>query len=114
MTDALDRPSRDSDLHVPAWLGKPFLLPIHGVVTAGAGVVLIGVTERTEWRTDRDPKIQVVRKLARKSGAHLPAADGVFAELAAPTGSEYWAADGVHPPSPGHAALAAAWLRLVV
>ncbi|MFJ5228189.1 hypothetical protein [Streptomyces sp. NPDC088400] len=40
-------------------------------------------------------------------------ARNMFAELAATTGPEYWAADGVHPTPAGHAALAAAWLRLV-
>ncbi|WP_432000696.1 GDSL-type esterase/lipase family protein [Streptomyces sioyaensis] len=90
---------------------EPFLLPIHGDVEAGAA--LIGEKVREEWRTDLDPKIQVVRKLAGKYGAHLLAADGMFAELAATTGPEYWAADGVHPTPAGHAALAAAWLSLV-
>ncbi|MEV0049321.1 GDSL-type esterase/lipase family protein [Saccharopolyspora shandongensis] len=90
---------------------EPFLLPIHGVVEAGAA--LIGEDERKEWRADLDPKIQVVRELARKYGAHLLSADGMFAELAAPTRPEHWAADGVHPTPAGHAALAAAWLRLV-
>ncbi|MEE1805108.1 SGNH/GDSL hydrolase family protein [Streptomyces sp. BE133] len=59
-----------------------------------------------------DPKIQVVRNLAREYGAHLLAVDGMLAELIATTG-EYWAADGIHPTPAGHAALAAAWLRLV-
>ncbi|MFI0469706.1 SGNH/GDSL hydrolase family protein [Saccharopolyspora sp. 5N102] len=90
---------------------EPFLLPIHGVVEAG--VAFIGAEERKEWRADLNPKIQVVRELARKYGANLLAADGMFAELAATTGPEYWAADGVHPTPAGHAALAAAWLRLV-
>ncbi|MFE9614034.1 SGNH/GDSL hydrolase family protein [Streptomyces sp. NPDC006012] len=92
---------------------EPFLLPIHGVVEAGAGYALIGEKERKQWRTDLDPKIQAVRKLARKYGARLLAADEMFAELTATTGPEYWAADGVHPTPAGHAALAAAWLRLV-
>jgi len=92
---------------------EPFLLSIHGVVEAGAGYALIGDDERKEWRADLDLKIQVVRKLARKYGAHLLAADDMFAELAATTVPEYWAADGVHPTPAGHAALAAAWLRLV-
>ncbi|MFK0256189.1 SGNH/GDSL hydrolase family protein [Streptomyces sp. NPDC090445] len=91
---------------------EPFLLPIRGVVEAGAGV-LIGEEERKEWRADLDPKIQVVRELARTYGAQLLAADGMFAALAATAGPEYWAADGVHPTPAGHAALAAAWLRLV-
>ncbi|MGW1304127.1 GDSL-type esterase/lipase family protein [Streptomyces sp. NPDC002514] len=92
---------------------EPFLLPVRGVVEAGAGYALIGEKERKQWRTDLDPKIQAVRKLAREYGAQLLAADDMFAELAATTGPEYWAADGVHPTPAGHAALAAAWLRLV-
>ncbi|MFD5399291.1 GDSL-type esterase/lipase family protein [Streptomyces sp. NPDC127097] len=90
---------------------EPFLLPVNGVVEAGAA--LIGDKERKDWRTDLDPKIQAVRRLAGKYGAQLLAADGMFAELAATPGPEYWAADGVHPTPAGHAALAAAWLRLV-
>ncbi|MEV8328201.1 GDSL-type esterase/lipase family protein [Kitasatospora sp. NPDC056731] len=90
---------------------EPFLLPIHGVIEAGAA--FIGEHQRQQWRTDLDPKIQAVRKLARTYGAHLLAADGMFAELAAAAGPEHWSADGVHPTPAGHAALAAAWLRLV-
>ncbi|MEV7356229.1 GDSL-type esterase/lipase family protein [Kitasatospora sp. NPDC091276] len=90
---------------------EPFLLPIHGVIEAGAA--LIGAEERRQWRTDLDPKIQAVRQLARTYGAHLLAADGMFAELAATAGPEHWSEDGVHPTPAGHAALAAAWLRLV-
>ncbi|AZM93744.1 GDSL-type esterase/lipase family protein [Streptomyces sp. W1SF4] len=92
---------------------EPFLLAIRGVVEAGAA--RIGEGERKQWRTDLDPKIQAVRRLARRYGAHLIAADGMFAELSTTTGAgpEYWAADGVHPIPAGHAALAAAWLRLV-
>jgi lysophospholipase L1-like esterase len=78
---------------------EPFLLPLGGAQRA--------------QRDDLDPKIQAVRDLARRYGAHLLAADGLFAELAATTGPEYWAADGVHPTPAGHAALAAAWLKLV-
>ena len=91
---------------------EPFLLSIHGVVEAGEA--LIGEEERRLWRTDLDPKIHAVRKLAHKYGAHLLDADAMFAELAAKTGPEYWAVDGVHPTPAGHAALAEAWLRLVV
>jgi lysophospholipase L1-like esterase len=90
---------------------EPFLLPISGIVEVGDAHV--DEKGRKEWRADLDPKIQVVRELARKYGAHLLAADGMFAELASTTGPEYWAADGVHPTPAGHAALAAAWLRLV-
>ncbi|MEU6328672.1 GDSL-type esterase/lipase family protein [Streptomyces sp. NPDC047049] len=90
---------------------EPFLLPVHGVVEAGAA--RIGVAERKEWRADLDPKIRAVRDLADTYGAQLLAADRMFAELAVSTGPEYWAEDGVHPTPAGHAALAAAWLNLV-
>jgi lysophospholipase L1-like esterase len=78
---------------------EPFLLP----VSAG---------QRAQ-RPDLDEKIGAVRELAKTYGAELLAADGMFAELAATTGPEYWAPDGVHPGPAGHAAIAAAWLRLV-
>jgi lysophospholipase L1-like esterase len=90
---------------------EPFLLPIHGVVEAGAA--LVDDEKRKEWRADLNPKIEAVRELAGKYGAHLLAADRMFAELAATTGPEYWSEDGVHPTSASHSALAAAWLRLV-
>ncbi|MET7336690.1 GDSL-type esterase/lipase family protein [Nonomuraea sp. NPDC005650] len=90
---------------------EPFLLPIRGLVEVGD--VHLGEDVRKEWRAEMNPKIQIVRELAREYGAHLLAADGMFAELSATTGPEYWAEDGVHPTPAGHAALAAAWLRLV-
>ncbi|RJQ81196.1 GDSL family lipase [Pseudonocardiaceae bacterium YIM PH 21723] len=90
---------------------EPFLLPVSGIVRAGHALVDDRI--RAEWRADLDPKIQVVRDLAARYGAHLLAADAMFADLARTTGPEYWAEDGVHPTPAGHAALAAAWLRLV-
>ncbi|MFB7633191.1 SGNH/GDSL hydrolase family protein [Streptomyces sp. NPDC056149] len=92
---------------------EPFLLPISGTVVAGPGDARIDEAVRKEWRADLDPKIQVVRELARAHGAQLLAADSMFAQLAAASGPEHWAADGVHPTPAGHAALADAWLRLV-
>ncbi|MEU1423292.1 SGNH/GDSL hydrolase family protein [Kitasatospora sp. NPDC086009] len=92
-------------------LVEPFLLPIGATVEAGDALVDAGI--RKQWRADLDPKIQVVRELARTYGAHLLAADGMFAELCATAGPEHWSEDGVHPTPPAHAALAAAWLRLV-
>ncbi|MFB6603755.1 GDSL-type esterase/lipase family protein [Streptomyces noursei] len=93
-------------------LVEPFLLPVRGTVMAGPGAQIDDAV-REEWRADLDPKIQVVRELARRYGAHLLAADGLFAELAAASDPEHWSADGVHPTPAGQAALAAAWLRLV-
>lgn len=90
---------------------EPFLLPISGTIEVGD--THVGVEIREEWRADLDPKIQVVRKLAREYGAQLLCADGMFAGLAATSEPEDWAADAVHPTPAGHAALAEAWLRLV-
>lgn len=74
---------------------------------------LIPVADQSRWREDLDPKIQAVRELAREYGAHLLAADGAFAQLAARTGSEAWAEDGVYPTLAGHRVLADRWLDLV-
>ncbi|MDJ1130967.1 SGNH/GDSL hydrolase family protein [Streptomyces iconiensis] len=90
---------------------EPFLLPIGGTIEVGG--MRLGAEERKKWRASLDPKIQAVRELAHTYGAQLLAADGLFAKLAATTVPEHWAADGVHPTPAGHAALAAAWLRLV-
>lgn len=78
---------------------EPFLLP--------------STDQQREQRADLDPKIEVVRDLAHEFGAHLLAADGMFAQLSAITGPLYWTMDGVHPNAAGHAALARAWLGLV-
>jgi lysophospholipase L1-like esterase len=97
-------------------LVEPFLLPVKGVVEKvlhladGDRLVRIDEGVREGWREDLDTKIRVVRELADEYGAHLLAADGMFAELGDP---ERWSDDGIHPTPAGHGALAEAWLRLV-
>ncbi|WP_372665039.1 hypothetical protein [Amycolatopsis kentuckyensis] len=71
---------------------------------AEAGDIRIYDDVRRDWRTGLDPKIRAVRHLAAEYGAHLVAADRMFAELSAETGPEHWSAD---------CALAEAWLDLV-
>jgi lysophospholipase L1-like esterase len=88
-----------ADNGVELILIEPFLLPVSD--------------DQRRWRDDLDPKIQVVRDLARRFGAALVAADGMFAALAAQTGPDYWLFDGVHPTAAGHQALAQAWLNTV-
>ena len=90
---------------------EPFLLPVDGVTEAGD--IRIDDDVRRDWRAGLDPKIQAVRHLASEYGAHLLAADRMFAALSAETGPRRWSKDGVHPTPAGHAALAEAWLRLV-
>ncbi len=78
-------------------LMEPFSLPIS--------------PEREAWRADLDPKIQVVRRLAREFGALLTPLDGLFAQAATRREPAFWADDGVHPTPAGHALIARAWLR---
>lgn len=77
---------------------EPFLLP---------------VTEaQWTWREDLDPKIGVVRRLAAEFSADYLATDGPLAEVAARTGAEALAHDGVHLTEAGHRFLADRWLEL--
>ena len=78
-------------------LMEPFSLPIS--------------PEREAWRADLDPKIQIVRRLAREFGALLTPLDGLFAQAATRREPAFWADDGVHPTPAGHALIAQAWLR---
>ncbi len=67
-----------------------------------------------EWelrREDLDPKIQIVRRLAREFQAYLVPLDGIFAAACTQAAPEYWAADGVHPTAAGHGLIADAWLN---
>ncbi|HHU93258.1 MAG TPA: SGNH/GDSL hydrolase family protein [Halanaerobiaceae bacterium] len=67
--------------------------------------------DRENWREDLDPKIQVVRKLAREFDALYIGLDGLFAETASKAEPAYWAGDGVHPSPAGHGLIARAWLN---
>lgn len=93
--DLLNR-TRDG-LNAQIVLVEPFVLPIP--------------ERRRSWREDLDPKIQVVRELAREFGAVLVPLDGLFAQASTRAEFGYWAPDGVHPSPAGHALIAKAWLE---
>ncbi|NOU97176.1 GDSL family lipase [Paenibacillus sp. LMG 31456] len=78
---------------------EPFVLPVP--------------EDRKQWREDLDPKITVVRELAREFGARLVCLDGLFAQASARAAASFWAPDGVHPSPAGHALIAKAWLQAV-
>ena len=80
-------------------LCEPFVLPVP--------------QDREVWREDLDPKLAVVRRLAREFGAILVPQDGIFAQAAAQREPAFWAGDGVHPTSAGHALIAQSWLRAI-
>lgn len=69
--------------------------------------------DRRAWREDLNPKIDVVRKLALEFNTLLVPFDGIFAQAATRREPAFWAPDGVHPSSPGHALMAQAWLETV-
>lgn len=76
---------------------EPFVLPIP--------------EDRKAWREDLDPKIHVARQLARDFNAIYIPLDGVFASASAKREPSFWAADGVHPTSAGHALIALEWMK---
>lgn len=78
-------------------LVEPFVLPVP--------------EDRKGWRQDLDPKIHVVRELAREYGALLVPLDGLFAAASMKADSAFWAPDGVHPSPAGHALITDAWLK---
>ncbi len=77
-------------------LMEPFLLPVP--------------EDRRAWREDLDPKINIVRDLAREFEATLVPLDGIFAAASAKREPAFWAGDGVHPSPAGHALIARAWI----
>jgi lysophospholipase L1-like esterase len=87
------------------------------VATGGARVVLLEPfllhvpEDKMKWRDDFNPKIDVVRQLAIDFGAEFLPLDGLFAQGATQAPPAYWAPDGVHPSSAGHALIAETWLE---
>ena len=77
-------------------LMEPFLLPVPN--------------DRRAWREDLDPKIGIVRDLAREFEATLVPLDGLFAAASCQRAPEFWLPDGVHPTPAGHALIARAWM----
>ncbi|MDR1570495.1 MAG: SGNH/GDSL hydrolase family protein [Oscillospiraceae bacterium] len=69
--------------------------------------------DRAAWRDDLNPRIDIVRDLAREYGALYIPLDGLFAAASCERPCEYWAADGVHPTPDGHGLIADAWIRIV-
>ncbi|MEN6314819.1 MAG: SGNH/GDSL hydrolase family protein [Clostridiaceae bacterium] len=73
---------------------------------------LLHVTaEKASWREDLDPKIKVVRKLAKEFNTLLVPLDSVFSQAAQKRSPEFWSADGIHPTAAGHALIARTWLK---
>jgi acyl-CoA thioesterase I len=78
---------------------EPFLLPV--------------ADGQEAWREDLDPKIHVVRKLAREFNAILIPLDGIFAQASTRRNCKVWTEDGVHPSQSGHALIAKSWIGVL-
>ncbi|PRY82137.1 SGNH/GDSL hydrolase family protein [Alkalibacterium olivapovliticus] len=71
--------------------------------------------DRVNWREDLDPRIQIVRKMAREYQTELVPLDGALNALGIKNGFSYYTGDdGVHPTVAGHGVIAKAWLDSVV
>lgn len=79
---------------------EPFLLPVPA--------------DRHAWREDLDPKIDVIRNLAREFGTAYVPLDGLFAAASTRRESAFWLPDGVHPSPAGHALIAEHYIGAVL
>lgn len=68
--------------------------------------------ERMNWRRELDPRIQIVRKVARDYQTDLIPLDGLFNSAGISNGYSYYTGDdGVHPTVAGHGLIKNAWLE---
>ena len=91
--------ARATDAGIRLVLIEPFLLALR--------------PEQTEWRDDLDPKIDVVRSLAREFDAQLVAADTAFTRAGWERDPAGLLWDGVHPTDAGRELLARTWCESV-
>lgn len=81
-------------------LCEPFVLPVP--------------QDRKGWRVDLDPKINIVRELAREFKTLLVPFDSMFAAASIRRECKYWLPDGVHPSLAGHSLMADLWMKTVL
>ena len=75
--------------------------------------VLPHPADRIAWREDLDPRIAVIRAIARDYQALYVPFDGLYAAACTQLAPGCWAGDGVHPTPAGHALMAQAWIAAV-
>lgn len=74
---------------------------------------LLSVPDKEFFRVDLDPKIQIVRKLAREYADVFVPLDGLFAAASVQQEPAYWAGDGVHPSGEGAKFIARHYLEAI-
>ncbi|MFI3238349.1 MAG: SGNH/GDSL hydrolase family protein [Lachnospiraceae bacterium] len=76
--------------------------------------LLNSMEEKAVWREDLDPKIQCIRKLARKYGDKYLALDGILQQYVVDVYDDCsLSLDGVHPTELGHAIIAKEVLKVL-
>lgn len=88
-----------NSLYATIILCDPFVLPVP--------------EDRKAWREDLDPKINVVRNLAREFKTLYVPLDAIFARASVAKPSSFWTPDGVHPSQAGHALIAKSILEAI-
>jgi lysophospholipase L1-like esterase len=74
--------------------------------------VLNAMPDRASWRVDLDPKIQVIRKLAKEFADYYIPMDGILAKAEVEQYTcQQIAADGVHPTALGHGIIAEEYMK---
>lgn len=73
--------------------------------------VLEVTPDRKQWREDLDPKIHIVRRLAREFNCILVPMDGLMVAEACRINMTELSADGVHPVEEGKKLIAKAWIK---
>lgn len=75
--------------------------------------LLNSLPDRASWREDLDPKIHVIRKLAKEYADYYIPMDGIYAKAEVEEYTcEQLAPDGVHPSAIGHRMIAEEYLKL--
>lgn len=74
---------------------------------------LLYVPDKEFFHVDLDPKIQIVRKLAREYADVFVPLDGLFTAASVDEEPTFWAADGVHPSAEGAQFIAAHYLDAI-
>lgn len=71
--------------------------------------------DRMNWRKDLDPRIQIVRKMAKEYQTELIPLDGLLNAEGIRNGFSYYTGeDGVHPTVAGHGFIAKSWANAIV
>lgn len=95
-------------------LDQAVALKIPNIVVAEPWVVSDADIDRYYWRKDLDPKIQIVRRLAKEYGAIDISLDGILNQVSQNYGWQKVMRDGVHPAPLGYKIFADRWYEAVV